>query len=256
MAKVSTAPYPFPLLCPQSRTEQLLTARLTALGVQIERSVELVGLAQDGFGRERNACAMPMVASEDRQRRKYLAGCDGARSARTSSAGDRLRRLYGAADLSAWPTCRSMAATSIIGASICGGTTAAPSRCFRSAMTSGASSPCAANLAKGNEPSTLEEMQHCIERHRAAGPRAARSELAVDLSHQRAAGGAVSRRAAASSPATPRTCTSPVGGQGMNTGIQDAVNLAWKLAYALNGVGTPKCCSTATKTSGGRSRAP
>ena len=28
---------------------------------------------------------------------------------------------------------------------------------------------------------------------------------------------------------------SPVGGQGMNTGIGDAVNLAWKLAQTLNG---------------------
>jgi 2-polyprenyl-6-methoxyphenol hydroxylase-like FAD-dependent oxidoreductase len=28
---------------------------------------------------------------------------------------------------------------------------------------------------------------------------------------------------------------SPVGGQGMNTGIQDAINLAWKLDAALGG---------------------
>ena len=33
---------------------------------------------------------------------------------------------------------------------------------------------------------------------------------------------------------------SPVGGQGMNTGIGDAVNLAWKLAAVLHGrAGTP-----------------
>jgi len=31
---------------------------------------------------------------------------------------------------------------------------------------------------------------------------------------------------------------SPVGGQGMNTGIQDAINLAWKLALVLKGRGT------------------
>ena len=30
---------------------------------------------------------------------------------------------------------------------------------------------------------------------------------------------------------------SPAGGQGMNTGIQDATNLGWKLAHALNGIG-------------------
>ena len=32
---------------------------------------------------------------------------------------------------------------------------------------------------------------------------------------------------------------SPAGGQGMNTGIQDAANLSWKLAAAVNGTATP-----------------
>jgi hypothetical protein len=32
---------------------------------------------------------------------------------------------------------------------------------------------------------------------------------------------------------------SPAGGQGMNTGIQDAANLGWKLAAAVNGTATP-----------------
>lgn len=33
---------------------------------------------------------------------------------------------------------------------------------------------------------------------------------------------------------------SPIGGQGMNTGVQDAVNLAWKLAFCLHGVATDR----------------
>ena len=32
---------------------------------------------------------------------------------------------------------------------------------------------------------------------------------------------------------------SPVGGQGMNTGMQDAHNLAWKLALVATGPGPP-----------------
>ncbi|MDF5731159.1 MAG: FAD-dependent monooxygenase [Rhizonema sp. PD38] len=32
----------------------------------------------------------------------------------------------------------------------------------------------------------------------------------------------------------------PIGGQGMNTGIQDAFNLAWKLAYVIKGVAHPE----------------
>ncbi|WP_076728662.1 FAD-dependent monooxygenase [Methylobacterium radiotolerans] len=37
---------------------------------------------------------------------------------------------------------------------------------------------------------------------------------------------------------------SPIGGQGMNTGIQDAMNLAWKLAYAVKGHGGNKLLAT------------
>lgn len=32
----------------------------------------------------------------------------------------------------------------------------------------------------------------------------------------------------------------PIGGQGMNTGIQDAFNLAWKLAYVVKGAARPE----------------
>ena len=37
---------------------------------------------------------------------------------------------------------------------------------------------------------------------------------------------------------------SPAGGQGMNTGIQDAINLAWKLADVLSGVASPALLET------------
>jgi 2-polyprenyl-6-methoxyphenol hydroxylase-like FAD-dependent oxidoreductase len=37
---------------------------------------------------------------------------------------------------------------------------------------------------------------------------------------------------------------SPAGGQGMNTGIQDMINLAWKLAYVIKGYGKPELLDT------------
>ena len=43
---------------------------------------------------------------------------------------------------------------------------------------------------------------------------------------------------------------SPAGGQGMNTGIQDAFNLAWKLALVIGA--SPTGCSTRTRPSGNR----
>ena len=44
---------------------------------------------------------------------------------------------------------------------------------------------------------------------------------------------------------------SPAGGQGLNTGVQDAYNLGWKLARVLRPV-RPRDCSTATRPNGGR----
>ena len=45
---------------------------------------------------------------------------------------------------------------------------------------------------------------------------------------------------------------SPVGGQGLNIGVQDAVNLGWKLAQVVNGT-RRKACSTPTMPSAIRS---
>jgi hypothetical protein len=44
----------------------------------------------------------------------------------------------------------------------------------------------------------------------------------------------------------------PTGGQGLNTSVQDAYNLGWKLASVL--AGAPERCSTATRMSADRSR--
>src|SRR4030095_8310496 len=37
---------------------------------------------------------------------------------------------------------------------------------------------------------------------------------------------------------------SPAGGQGMNTGLQDVYNLAWKLAYVIKGIASTKLIDT------------
>ena len=43
---------------------------------------------------------------------------------------------------------------------------------------------------------------------------------------------------------------SPLGGQGMNTGIADAMNLGWKLAAAVARMRAGAGCWTATRASG------
>ena len=95
---------------------------------------------------------------------------------------------------------------------------------------------CAARLSerrRAGDPRGDAALRRSLWPARAAHPR---PELAVDLPHQRAAGDQVPRRALFLAGDAAHI-HSPAGGQGMNTGIQDAVNLGWKLAYALNGAG-------------------
>ena len=226
--------FPFPLLLPQSRTEALLTERLTALGVAIERNVELVGLAHDAAGV--TATLRHADGKSESIRTHYLAGCDGARSA--------VRQLLeipfeGYTE----PQTFLLADVRIDGGDLDhrsiylwwhnGGTVAMfpfGGEVWRIFSMRGEESP------KGDEPATLEELQRSVDRF---GPRGLHlhdpSWLSIFRINERlAAHYRVGRCFLAGDAAH---IHSPAGGQGMNTGIQDAVNLGWKLSYALNGAG-------------------
>lgn len=70
--------YPYLLVIPQNETEDILESRLNELGVQIERGLELVAVAQDGD------CATATFRDREGRVRKvqadYLIGCDGTHS--------------------------------------------------------------------------------------------------------------------------------------------------------------------------------
>ena len=95
-----------------------------------------------------------------------------------------------------------------------------------------------AKTAAGHTDPTLEEMQVLVRRTRAGEYPLARSLLALGLpinerkvkDYQRGqiflAGDAAHIH-------------SPAGGQGMNTGMQDAFNLSWKLAMVARGIAKP-----------------
>jgi hypothetical protein len=88
----------------------------------------------------------------------------------------------------------------------------------------------------GDEATTIAELQEQIDRH---GPGGLRLHDASWLSafriNERLAERYRSGRCFLAGDAA--HIHSPAGGQGMNTGIQDAVNLGWKLAYVANGIG-------------------
>ncbi|CAI8749883.1 FAD-dependent oxidoreductase [Methylococcus capsulatus] len=226
------SPYPFPLLLSQARTERILAAKLAELGVEIERGVELTQLSQDQEGV--TAELKHPNGRVEIQRTPYLAGCDGARSTVRQALGIEFQGYTE-------PQTYLLGDVLIDGAGLDhnsiylwwhnGGTVAlfpfeeATWRVF-AVRKPGA----------GDEATTIAELQEHIDRH---GPGGLRLHDASWLSAFR-----INERLAERYRAgrcflvgDAAHIHSPAGGQGMNTGIQDAVNLGWKLAYAANGIG-------------------
>jgi 2-polyprenyl-6-methoxyphenol hydroxylase-like FAD-dependent oxidoreductase len=226
------SPYPYPLLLPQSRTEQILSARLSALGVEIERRVELVGLAQDGDGV--TASLRHADNAIEKAHVPYLVGCDGARSLVRQSLGIAFEGYTE-------PETFLLGDVQIDGGQLDhrsiylwwhnGGTVAlfpfenALWRVFAMRGVNG-----------GDDAPTVEELQRLMDLH---GPHGLRLRDPTWLSafhiNERLAARYRAGRCFLVGDAA--HIHSPAGGQGMNTGIQDATNLGWKLAYALNGIG-------------------
>ena len=224
--------YPYLLFLSQAVTEEVLGAHLATRGVPVERRVELVDLRQDADG---VTCELagPDGASS-RCRARFVVGCDGQRSSVRQLAGIR----FGG---SAYPQTFVLADVEADG--IAPGSAHAfvtpqgllfffplgrPTTWRMLAMRP----PDETGLL--DEAPTLADVQilcdtytggdvwlHSpawrtrfrIHHRRAEHYRAGRVFVAGDAAHVH----------------------SPAGAQGMNTGIQDAANLAWKLAAASRG---------------------
>lgn len=76
--------YAFTLMCPQNRTEAILLARLKALGGGVSRPLELTGFRADS---ERVDAEIKAPDGIHRVRAKWLVGCDGAHSFVRDSSG-------------------------------------------------------------------------------------------------------------------------------------------------------------------------
>ncbi len=224
------SPFPFTLLLPQSQTEVILTERLAQSGVKIERGVELLGFSEAGTVVE--ARLKHADGDEEEAPCSFLVGCDGARSAvrhgldipfegftepQTFILSD--TRMDGPLDPASiyiwWSPAGSVALFPV---------TPGIWRTF--AMREDPAS---------EEPPTLEEIQ----RHLTASGLGVVARDPTWLSAFR-----VNERLAASYgrgrvflAGDAAHIHSPAGGQGMNTGIQDAMNLGWKLAAVLAGRG-------------------
>ena len=221
------SPYPFVLAFPQDDHERFLVEQLKAMGVEVEWNTELESFTQDEWG-------VRAVLERDGDRiacsSAYLCGCDGARSRVRESlkfdfSGGTYEHLYYVADVkTSGPENRDLVGH--IGANTFALMLPVRSRGMQRLI--GIMPPQAEALP---EPG-FEDVRPVLEpllgikveqvnwfstyrvHHRVASQfRSGRCFLGGDAAH----------------------IHSPAGGQGMNTGIGDAVNLSWKLAQVLQG---------------------
>jgi 2-polyprenyl-6-methoxyphenol hydroxylase-like FAD-dependent oxidoreductase len=227
------SPYPLALMLPQNDTERLLEKQLNAFGVKLERGVELTIFAPSSDGVVSTLCYAD--GSEENLTSSWLVGCDGAHSIVRHQlgmefSGHTLPSNWILADLHlenvpnpgeitvSWHSDGVLAIFPItktryrVIADVSGDpATTQPSdptleqvqavivgRGFRG--------------VKASEPIWLAGFN--INERKVSNYSAGRVFLAGDASH----------------------IHSPAGGQGMNTGMQDACNLAWKLAMVVRGI--------------------
>jgi 2-polyprenyl-6-methoxyphenol hydroxylase-like FAD-dependent oxidoreductase len=228
------SPYGFPLMIPQNETERLLTEHLAREGLRIERQVELLSLTENT---ESVVCTLRHLdGHEELCEASWLIGCDGAHSTVRHTLGlpftghaepnDWLLadvHLHGplAADevsvfwhekgvLAVFPINRDR---------------------FRVIADLGEASE------HGEAPSpTLADVQAKVDER---GPGGLTLSNPIWLANFRINERKVSdyRKGRVLLAGDAAHIHSPAGGQGMNTGMQDAFNLAWKLAMIERGEG-------------------
>jgi len=231
------SPYPYALMLPQSETERLLEAHLHALGLKVEREVDVtaVNLRADGA----DATIRHADGHENKISADWLAGCDGAHSL--------VRHTVGATFAGKTMDSNWMLADVHMRGYLLPDTEASVYWHKDGAFVIFPISPgryrLLADLPAAGEVHppvpTLTDVQAMIERR---GPRGMIAFDPIWLAGFRINGRKVSsyRWGRAFLCGDAAHVHSPAGGQGMNTGMQDAFNLGWKLAAVASGRGGEK----------------
>lgn len=218
----SDTPYPHLVLIRQSDVEAALTAALTARGIEIEWNTTLHDLVVDDEGAtavlERRARRMKVSC-------RYLVGCDGREST--------VRRATGIG----WDT-RPYRHTAVLmdleldrphGPAIARVAVARGGLMFLFPLGESAPWRLVVVRVDGPEPSPRQLQRYVDET--GLDVRIARVAWQDQIPLRRGVAAQYRDRSAFLAGDAAHT-SSPAGGQGMNAGIQDAVNIGWKLAFA------------------------
>ncbi|MER6832055.1 rifampin monooxygenase [Streptosporangium sp. NPDC000563] len=221
--------HPYVLGIPQPVTDRLLAERATELGAEIRRGHELVGLSQDEDG------VTAELADGTRLRSRYLVGCDGGRSTVRRLLGvafpgepSRNDTLLGEMEVGVPPETVAAVVTEVRRTNLRFGLGPFGEGVYRVVV------PAEGVVEDRSAPPSLEEFRRQLRvfsgtdfgvhsprwlsrfgdaTRQAERYRTGRVLLAGDAAH----------------------IHPPVGGQGLNLGIQDAFNLGWKLAAEVGG---------------------
>ena len=223
--------FPFMLMVPQFHTQLVLDRHLERLGVDVERGVELVGLAQEGDGMR--ATVRHGADREETIWAPYVVGCDGAHSAvrhhlGLSFDGHGTDQDWLLADVEVdWPLGEDEVRvfTGPRGVLACLSFGDGRWRVMTPNVTDRPTERAA--------PDFDEMCQLVAERGPAGMTIAKPTWLACFRTHQRMT--PHYRKGPVFLAGDAAHIHNPAAGQGMNTGLQDAHNLGWKLALAWQG---------------------
>lgn len=229
------SPFPFSLMIPQTETERLLAEYFISIGGTIERGVELLKFSQGKTGI--TATVKNAAGKEESIVAQWMIGCDGAHSAVRKALelpfeGSAYEERFGLVDCfvnSDLPNDEISTFFHEDGAFVFFPLGAKRFRIIVNVPPS---------QVIGEAPS-LADMQVFADRR---GPGNIKLHdpywLAWFTIHQRSVSKYRVGRVFLAGDAA--HIHSPIGGQGMNTGLQDAFNLAWKLALHVRGLADEK----------------
>ncbi|MBS3904264.1 MAG: FAD-dependent monooxygenase [Simkania sp.] len=242
------SPFRFALSLEQSKTEQILTRHLSSLGVHVEHNIELLAVQQDPLGTVATLRSC-ISGEEERLRTSWTIGCDGAHSTVRKALhlpfkGTFFSDLFSLADVHIdWNYPHNQLYIFLNADGVLAAVPLPENHRYRLIFQL---KRCRNFLKHPDQPPssesipdpTMKEIQAMLSKY--AGSHAAvrdpiwmthfsiNSRMSKEYHKERIflVGDAAHIH-------------SPVGGQGMNTGLQDAFNLAWKLALVHQGKADP-----------------
>jgi len=221
--------HPYVLGIPQTTTERLLTEHATEVGVEIRRGCELVGLNQDEHG------VTALLADGTQLRSRYLVGCDGGRSTVRKLLGvdfpgepSRVDTLLGEVELTAPQETLDAVVAEVRKTQLRFGAMPLEDGVYRIGV------PAAGVAEDRTVAPTLDELKQQLRATAGTdfGVHSPRWLSRFGDATRQAERYRVGRVLLAGDAAHIHP---PVGGQGLNLGIQDAFNLGWKLAAEVGG---------------------